>query len=50
MRTIHLDRARLPIGEPIHGPAVIFQRDTTAIVPPGWTAQAEASGNLRLSR
>jgi N-methylhydantoinase A/oxoprolinase/acetone carboxylase beta subunit len=49
-RTAHLDRAKLPIDEPIAGPAVIFQRDTTTVVPPGWTAQAEASGNLRLSR
>jgi N-methylhydantoinase A/oxoprolinase/acetone carboxylase beta subunit len=49
-RTAHLDRAKLPIDEPIAGPAVIFQRDTTTVLPPGWTAQAEASGNLRLSR
>ncbi len=49
-RTTHLDRANLPIDEPIQGPAVIFQRDTTTVVPPGWTARAEASGNLRLSR
>jgi N-methylhydantoinase A len=49
-RTTHLDRAKLPIDEPIQGPAVIFQRDTTTIVPPGWTARAEASGNLRLFR
>ncbi len=50
IRAIHLERAKLPIDEPIQGPAVIFQRDTTTIVPPGWTARAEASGNLRLSR
>jgi N-methylhydantoinase A/oxoprolinase/acetone carboxylase beta subunit len=49
-RTIHLDRARLPIDQPIDGPAVIFQRDTTTVVPPGWKALAEASGNLRLTR
>ena len=38
------DRGQLPIDEPIAGPAVIFQRDTTTVVPPGWT---RAGGSVR---
>ena len=40
----------LPVGESIDGAAVVFQRDTTTVVPPGWTARADASGSLILSR
>jgi N-methylhydantoinase A/oxoprolinase/acetone carboxylase beta subunit len=46
----HLDRSKLPIDEPIPGPAVIFQRDTTTVLPPGWTVRADSVGNLLLSR
>ena len=49
-RTRHYDRALLPVGEPVAGPAVLFQRDTTTVVPPGWVARAEASGSLILTR
>ena len=34
----------LPVGEPIAGPAILLQRDTTIAVPPGWTATATADG------
>jgi len=40
----------LPVDEPLEGPAVIFQRDTTVLVPPGWRACAQPSGNLILAR
>jgi N-methylhydantoinase A len=46
----HYDRALLPVGEAIPGPAVLFQRDTTTVVPPGWTASADASSSLILTR
>jgi N-methylhydantoinase A len=46
----YYERARLPVGERFEGPAVIFQRDATTVVPPGWQARAEASGSLILSR
>ena len=49
-RTPHYDRARLPVDEPFAGPAVIFQRDTTTLVPPGWQACADQAGNLLLAR
>lgn len=50
LTTRYYDRARLPIGTPFPGPAVVFQRDTTVLVPPGWRASAQASGNLILER
>jgi N-methylhydantoinase A/oxoprolinase/acetone carboxylase beta subunit len=48
--TRYLERSKLPLEEPIPGPAVVFQRDTTVLVPPGWTATAHASGNLLLTK
>lgn len=48
--TRYLDRARLPLDEQVPGPVVIFQRDTTVLVPPAWGATALESGNLLLTR
>jgi N-methylhydantoinase A len=48
--TRYYDRTLLPVGEAFAGPAVLFQRDTTTIVPPGWTARADAAGSLILVR
>jgi N-methylhydantoinase A len=48
--TRYFDRTRLPLDEPFDGPAVVFQRDTTTVIPPGWRGCAQASGNLILSR
>ncbi|HEX6024972.1 MAG TPA: hydantoinase/oxoprolinase family protein [Solirubrobacter sp.] len=47
--TRHLLRERLPVGESVPGPAIVYQRDTTIAVPPGWTATAEASGPIVLT-
>lgn len=44
------DRGLLPLDASIAGPAVIFHLDTTTVVPPGWMARADASGNLILTR
>jgi N-methylhydantoinase A len=44
LATRRLDRGRLPAGEAFDGPAIVFQRDTTVLVPPGWTATAHPSG------
>ncbi len=49
-QTPFLDRAALPLDEPFRGPAIILHRDTTTVVPPGWTACADAAGNLILTR
>jgi N-methylhydantoinase A len=46
----HYERALLPVGEPVPGPAILFQRDTTTVVPPGWAACADVSGSLILTR
>jgi N-methylhydantoinase A len=46
--TRHLLRERLPVDEPVTGPAILYQRDTTIAVPPGWTATATATGPLVL--
>jgi N-methylhydantoinase A len=48
--TRYYERSLLPVGEAFQGAAVVFQRDTTTVVPPGWTARADASGSLILSR
>jgi N-methylhydantoinase A/oxoprolinase/acetone carboxylase beta subunit len=43
-------RARLRVGARLPGPAVVEQADTTTVVPPGWEAEVEESGNLRIRR
>lgn len=48
--TRYYERSLLPVGKSFEGAAVVFQRDTTTVVPPGWTARADASGSLILSR
>ena len=48
--TRHYNRAALPIGEAFDGPAIVYQRDTTTVVPPGWRATAQSTGNLLLTR
>ncbi|HTY76631.1 MAG TPA: hydantoinase/oxoprolinase family protein [Candidatus Bathyarchaeia archaeon] len=44
------DRARLPAGSRVAGPAIIEQADTTSVIPPGHIALVEPSGNLRIRR
>jgi N-methylhydantoinase A len=44
------DRARLPQGSRLAGPAIVEQADTTSVIPPGHVAVVEASGNLRIRR
>ena len=44
------DRARLPLGARVSGPAIVEQPDTTTVIPPGHTALVDPSGNLRLRR
>ena len=46
VETAFLLRDRLPIGEEFSGPAVVLQRDSTTVVPPGSTALADDAGNL----
>jgi N-methylhydantoinase A/oxoprolinase/acetone carboxylase beta subunit len=50
MSTAIFDRARLPAGARVVGPAIVEQPDTTTVIPPGHAAAVEASGNLRIRR
>ncbi|MGH7102066.1 MAG: hydantoinase/oxoprolinase family protein [Acetobacteraceae bacterium] len=43
-------REDLAKANPIAGPAIVNQLDTTTLVPPGWSARAVASGALILER
>ena len=49
LATTYLRRDRLPVDEAVAGPAVVFQRDTTIVVPPAWSATATAAGALLLT-
>jgi len=44
------ERAGLPLGAQLTGPAIVEQDDTTTVIPPGVTALVDAAGNLRLRR
>ncbi|MFL5927406.1 MAG: hydantoinase/oxoprolinase family protein [Gaiellaceae bacterium] len=44
------DRNKLPLDEGLDGPAVVFHLDTTTVVPPTWSARADTSGNLILTK
>jgi N-methylhydantoinase A len=44
------ERARLPLGARLPGPAIVEQTDTTTVIPPGVVALVDDSGNLRLRR
>lgn len=39
-------RERLPVGQPIHGPAVVLQKDSTTVIPPGGVGVLEELGNI----
>jgi N-methylhydantoinase A len=42
-------RNLLPVGEAFSGPAIVLQKDSTSVVPPGWSAINDAVGNLILT-
>jgi N-methylhydantoinase A/oxoprolinase/acetone carboxylase beta subunit len=44
------ERARLPLGARVPGPAIVEQSDTTTVIPPRVTALVDDAGNLRLRR
>jgi N-methylhydantoinase A len=44
------ERARLPLGARLTGPAIVEQSDTTTVIRPGVTALVDDAGNLRLRR
>ena len=44
------DRAALRPGHRFAGPAIVFQYDTTVVVPPGWRARVDEWHNVWLER
>jgi N-methylhydantoinase A len=42
------ERARLPLGARVTGPAIVEQADTTTVIPPGHVGIVDPSGTLRL--
>ena len=43
-------RRDLGVGARFRGPAIIFQYDTTTVIPPDWIAHVDEAGNLLLER
>ena len=48
--TPFFDRAAIPAGHPVDGPAVIIEPTSTAVVEPGWQAVITPSGDLVMER
>jgi N-methylhydantoinase A len=44
------ERERLVPGNMVVGPAVVFQLDTTTVIPPSWAATVDSWGNLVVER
>jgi N-methylhydantoinase A len=42
-------RDHLAVGDSFSGPAVLFQYDTTTVIPPDWTGTVDSFGNLLLA-
>ena len=43
------DRARLPVGVPIAGPAIVEEPESTTVLPPGSRAEVDRWANLLVS-
>ena len=44
--TVFYRRHLLPVGEAFAGPAIVLQKDSTTVIPPGCSAINDAAGNL----
>src|SRR5262249_47825775 len=49
LETSFFRRDRLPVDRTIAGPAIILQKDSTTLIPPGATAKADETGNLLIA-
>ena len=49
LRTEFFDRHLLPPGASMAGPAVLFQTDSTTVLPPGWRLEVDEFSNLLIS-
>ena len=47
--TAFFQRKLLPVAERFSGPAIILQKDSTTVVPPGATAIVDPSGNILIA-
>ena len=43
-------RELLPVDESFAGPSIVLQKDSTAVIPPQWSAESDKMGNLILTR
>jgi N-methylhydantoinase A len=50
LETQLFQRERLRPGHSLSGPAVVFQLDTTTVIPPGWYAQVDPYHTLIITR
>ncbi|MFZ0544951.1 MAG: hydantoinase/oxoprolinase family protein [Candidatus Promineifilaceae bacterium] len=46
VETVQYDRSRLQPGHEFLGPAVVYQYDTTTVIPPGWVVRVDSFRNL----
>jgi len=46
----YYDRDRLAAGNEVPGPAILFQLDATAFIPPGWMAKVDQWGHLVINQ
>lgn len=49
-QTPYFDRASLPTGQVMHGPAILLQTDSTTVVPPGWSFVTDTFDNVLMTR
>jgi N-methylhydantoinase A len=48
--TPYYDRATLPTGQALEGPAILLQTDSTTVVPPGWEFRVDEFDNVLITR
>jgi N-methylhydantoinase A len=48
--TPRYERSLLKAGNLLDGPAIVVQRDSTTLVPPGYRARVVANGNIHINR
>ena len=48
--TPRYDRAALKGGHQLPGPAIVVQRDSTTLVPPGYLARVAVNRNIHINR
>lgn len=49
-QTAIYDRSKLRAGNHIRGPAIVTEYSATSLIPPGWFARVDRTGNLVLER